>query len=102
MKARSHFPKKRKFIYKVNTNTKLEILSYLLSLTWFRLVNSQSLKDDFMAGLTGAVIVLPEGVAFATIAGLPAGYGLYTAMVTPVIADNERIYRIRSWIAEST
>jgi SulP family sulfate permease len=39
-----------------------------------------------MAGLTGAVIVLPQGVAFATIAGLPPQYGLYTAMVTPVIA----------------
>jgi len=30
--------------------------------------------------------VLPQGVAFATIAGLPPQYGLYTAMVTPVIA----------------
>jgi len=39
-----------------------------------------------IAGLTGAVIVLPQGVAFATIAGLPPEYGLYTAMVTAVIA----------------
>jgi len=36
--------------------------------------------------VTGAVIVLPQGVAFATIAGLPPEYGLYTAMVTPIIA----------------
>lgn len=39
-----------------------------------------------MAGLTGAVVVLPQGVAFATIAGMPPQYGLYTAMVTPIIA----------------
>ena len=39
-----------------------------------------------MAGLTGSVIVLPQGVAFATIAGLPPEYGLYTAMITPIIA----------------
>jgi len=39
-----------------------------------------------IAGFTGAVIVLPQGVAFATIAGLPPEYGLYTAMVTPIIA----------------
>lgn len=55
-------------------------------LNWIRFVDSSSLKADFIAGLTGAVIVLPQGVAFATIAGLPPEYGLYTAMVTPIIA----------------
>ncbi|CAC9593593.1 Sulfate permease [uncultured Gammaproteobacteria bacterium] len=55
-------------------------------LTWFKLVTKDSLKADLIAGLTGAVIVLPQGVAFATIAGLPPEYGLYTAMVTPIIA----------------
>lgn len=55
-------------------------------LTWFRFVDASTLKADFIAGLTGAVIVLPQGVAFATIAGLPPEYGLYTAMVTPIIA----------------
>src|SRR5512140_2255539 len=39
-----------------------------------------------MAGLTGAIIVLPQGVAFAMIAGLPPEYGLYTAIVPAVIA----------------
>jgi len=53
---------------------------------WFPLINRASLRADFIAGLTGAVIVLPQGVAFATIAGLPPQYGLYTAMVTPIIA----------------
>ncbi len=55
-------------------------------LTWFKLITKDSLKADLSAGLTGAVIVLPQGVAFATIAGLPPEYGLYTAMVTPIIA----------------
>jgi SulP family sulfate permease len=55
-------------------------------LNWFRLVNKDTLKADFVAGVTGAIIVLPQGVAFATIAGLPPEYGLYTAMVTPIIA----------------
>lgn len=39
-----------------------------------------------IAGLTGALIVLPQGVAFATIAGMPPEYGLYAAMVPAVIA----------------
>ncbi len=55
-------------------------------LAWLPLVNRKTLKADLMAGLTGAVIVLPQGVAFSTIAGLPPQYGLYTAMVTPIIA----------------
>ncbi len=50
------------------------------------LVNKNSLRADLLAGLTGAVIVLPQGVAFAIIAGLPPQYGLYTAMVTPIVA----------------
>ncbi len=55
-------------------------------LIWFKMVNKETIKADIIAGLTGAVIVLPQGVAFATIAGLPPEYGLYTAMVTPIIA----------------
>jgi len=55
-------------------------------LTWFKLITKDSIKADFFAGLTGAVIVLPQGIAFATIAGLPPEYGLYTAMMTPIVA----------------
>ncbi len=55
-------------------------------LSWFRLITKDSLKADMVAGFTGAVIVLPQGVAFATIAGLPPQFGLYTAMVTPIVA----------------
>ncbi len=62
-------------------------LHFLFPFTyWFPKINRNTLKADLIAGLTGAVIVLPQGVAFATIAGLPPEYGLYTAMVTPIIA----------------
>ncbi len=55
-------------------------------LHWASMINRRSLVADLMAGLTGAVIVLPQGVAFALIAGLPPQYGLYTAIVTPIVA----------------
>jgi SulP family sulfate permease len=55
-------------------------------LIWFKLINKETLKADLLAGITGAVIVVPQGVAFATIAGMPPEYGLYTAMITPIIA----------------
>ncbi|MEP4432985.1 MAG: SulP family inorganic anion transporter, partial [Hyphomicrobiales bacterium] len=53
---------------------------------WFARVNKQSMADDAFAGLTGATIVLPQGIAFAAIAGLPPEYGFYTAMITPIVA----------------
>ncbi len=46
----------------------------------------QSIRADMLAGLTGAAIVLPQGVAFAAIAGMPPEYGLYTSMVPAIIA----------------
>ena len=55
-------------------------------LNWWPLVNKSTLKADAFSGLTNAVVVLPQGVAFAMIAGLPPIYGLYTAMVIPIIA----------------
>ena len=44
------------------------------------------LRADLLAGLTGAVVVLPQGVAFATLAGMPPQYGLYAAMVPCIVA----------------
>lgn len=56
-------------------------------LVWLPMVNRQSLVADFWAGLTGAIVVLPQGIAYALIAGMPAEYGLYTAVIVPVIAS---------------
>lgn len=55
-------------------------------LRWWGFVGLDTLRADLAAGLTGAFIVLPQGVAFAMIAGLPPEYGLYTAIVPPVVA----------------
>lgn len=55
-------------------------------LIWLPEVTRTTLHADLLAGLTGAVIVLPQGVAYALIAGLPPQYGLYTAIVTAIVA----------------
>ena len=55
-------------------------------LRWWGFIGWDTLRADLLAGLTGAVIVLPQGVAFAMIAGLPPEYGLYTAIITPIVA----------------
>ncbi|MFS2034816.1 SulP family inorganic anion transporter [Polaromonas sp. CT11-55] len=53
---------------------------------WVREVSPASVRADAMAGLLGAVLVLPQGIAFATLAGLPPAYGLYTAVIPCIIA----------------
>lgn len=45
-----------------------------------------TVRADLLAGLTGAVVVLPQGMAFATLAGLPPQYGLYAAMLPCIVA----------------
>ncbi len=59
---------------------------FLPFLAWWPMVNKQTARTDFLAGLTGAIVVLPQGVAFATIAGMPPEYGLYAGMVPAIIA----------------
>jgi SulP family sulfate permease len=54
--------------------------------SWVRQVTPATLRADAMAGLLGAVLVLPQGIAFATLAGLPPEYGLYTAVLPCIIA----------------
>jgi SulP family sulfate permease len=55
-------------------------------LKWWPRVNASTLKADALAGLIGAIVVLPQGVAFAALAGLPPEYGLYCAMVPTLVA----------------
>jgi SulP family sulfate permease len=54
-------------------------------LAWRKRVTRKSLRADLVAGIVGALIVLPQGVAFATLAGMPPEYGLYGAMLPAVV-----------------
>ena len=55
-------------------------------LQWWPRVNRVTLRADGTAGVIGALVVLPQGVAFATIAGMPPEYGLYAAIVPAIMA----------------
>jgi sulfate permease, SulP family len=55
-------------------------------LRWQHRVTRETLRADLFAGLTGAALVLPQGVAFATIAGMPPEYGLYASIVPAIVA----------------
>jgi MFS superfamily sulfate permease-like transporter len=44
------------------------------------------LKADALSGLTVALVLIPQSVAYAQLAGLPLYYGLYAALLPPMIA----------------
>ncbi len=62
------------------------LLRRLPFMQWWPMVNRGTVNADLMAGLTGAIVALPQGVAFAIIAGMPPEYGLYAGMIPAIIA----------------
>ncbi len=53
---------------------------------WVRTVDKPTMRADAQAGLLGALVVLPQGIAFAALAGLPPAWGLYTSIVPCIVA----------------
>jgi SulP family sulfate permease len=55
-------------------------------LGWFKDYTKQDFRSDFIAGLTVALVLIPQSMAYAQLAGLPAYYGLYAAFLPPMVA----------------
>ena len=53
---------------------------------WFRNYTIQSLRVDAVSGLTVALVLIPQSMAYAQLAGLPPYYGLYASFLPPMIA----------------
>lgn len=53
---------------------------------WRHQLGKQQLRDDLSAGITGAIIALPQCVAYALIAGMPPETGLYSAIIITALA----------------
>ena len=57
------------------------------ALAWLRAYQPEWLRFDLVAGLTTAALVIPQAMAYATLAGLPVQSGLYTALAAmPIYA----------------
>jgi SulP family sulfate permease len=53
-------------------------------LAWFP-INSIILRGDLMAGITGALVLVPKAMAYAQLSGLPVYFGLYTAFIPAIL-----------------
>ncbi|MEW6118825.1 MAG: SulP family inorganic anion transporter [Pseudomonadota bacterium] len=55
-------------------------------LTWFPMTRA-GVRADVLAGLTVALILVPQGMAYAQLAGLPVVYGLYAGFLPVIVAS---------------
>lgn len=55
-------------------------------LNWIKDVNMMTLRLDFISGLTVALILIPQSMAYAQLAGMPVHYGLYASLLPPMLA----------------
>lgn len=69
----------------ITNKPNMHIKQFFPILDWLPNYNKSWLKGDINAGLTVGIMLIPQGIAYAMIAGLPPIYGLYTAMIPPLI-----------------
>lgn len=55
-------------------------------LEWLKIYNLVKLRADAISGLTVALVLIPQSMAYAQLAGLPSYYGLYAAFLPPLVA----------------
>ena len=60
------------------------ILRFFPFLLWFP-VSLNVLRGDMIAGITGALVLVPKAMAYAQLSGLPLYFGLYTAFVPAIL-----------------
>lgn len=63
----------------------MNLKKYLPILDWLPNYKKDWLKGDIGAGITVGIMLIPQGIAYAMIAGLPPIYGLYTAMIPQIV-----------------
>ena len=65
--------------------TRMSIKKYIPALDWLPKYGKKQFKGDLSAGLTVGVMLIPQGMAYAMIAGLPPIYGLYASTIPLVL-----------------
>lgn len=63
----------------------MHINQLIPSLDWIKNYKQEHLKGDISAGLTVGIMLIPQGMAYAIIAGMPPVYGLYAALIPILI-----------------
>ena len=69
----------------LNESRHVRIQQFFPSLEWLPKYNREEWRGDWPAGLTVGIMLIPQGMAYAMIAGLPVVYGLYAALLPQIV-----------------
>lgn len=61
------------------------LLEHFPIFTWLKTYTRQDATDDVFAGVITAILLVPQGIAYAVLAGLPPQLGLYASILPPVV-----------------
>ena len=65
----------------------VRLADFIPFITWVPSYGRRHIKADLLAGLTVAVVAVPQSMAYALIAGLPVHYGLYASVVPAIVGS---------------
>lgn len=61
------------------------LTAYLPIVGWLKTYTRKDFSDDMLAGLITAILLVPQGIAYAMLAGVPPALGLYASILPPVL-----------------
>jgi SulP family sulfate permease len=65
--------------------TKSRLTQYLPIIGWLKTYNRHDFNDDLLAGVITAILLVPQSIAYAILAGLPPELGLYASILPPAL-----------------
>jgi sulfate permease, SulP family len=63
----------------------IQLAHYLPIISWLKTYCRQDFYDDLFAGVITAILLVPQGIAYAILAGLPPELGLYASILPPIV-----------------
>jgi SulP family sulfate permease len=63
----------------------IKLIGIFPGLAWYQDYTRKFFKRDLLSGITIAAMLIPQGMGYALVAGLPAEYGLYACIIPPII-----------------
>ena len=65
--------------------TQSRLTQYLPIIGWLKTYTRHDFNDDLLAGVITAILLVPQGIAYAILAGLPPELGLYASILPPAL-----------------